>query len=120
MKLTMKDEYSFQRTIGYPEDPEMMSQEDVKAELARWAYVIGSWMEDYPVRIEDILGLDGFLSALAHGEIEYTAPTKKIYHVQVRKVMTITAANKVDALEIAATHAGEPGFDLEIVDAYGD
>ena len=74
MKLTMKNDYSFQRIIGYPDDPEMMSTDDVKAELKRWAHVIGSWMDGYPVELDQIMGLDGFLSALATEEVEYERP----------------------------------------------
>ena len=41
MKLTMKNDYTFQKVTGYFEDPEMMSVDDVKDELARWSHVIG-------------------------------------------------------------------------------
>lgn len=81
MKLTMKNDYTFQRMSGYPDDPEMMSVDDVKAELARWSHVIGSWMEGDEVVLDQIAGLDGFLSTLATEEVEYEHPLKTYgYH----------------------------------------
>lgn len=77
MKLTMKDDYTFQSITGYPDDPEMMSTDDVKGELARWSQVIGSWMEGGEVTLDQIAGLDGFLSALATEEVEYEEPLEE-------------------------------------------
>ena len=81
MKLTMKNNYSFQKVIGYPDDPELMSVPDVKRELARWSEVVGGWMEGEEPSVDQIAGLDGFLSALATSEIEYEEPLKTYgYH----------------------------------------
>lgn len=81
MKLAMKNDYTFQRVSGYLDDPEMMSVDDVKAELVRWSETIGSWIDGDEVVLEQVVGLDGFLSALAFGEIEYEQPLKKYgYH----------------------------------------
>lgn len=81
MKLTMENDYTFQRMSGYPYDPEMMSTEQVKDELARWSHVIGSWMEGDAIVLDQIAGLDGFLSALATEEVEYERPLKMYgYH----------------------------------------
>ena len=71
MKLTMKNNYTFQKVSGYPDDPKMMSTDEVKEELARWAHVIGSWMEGDAVDLCQVVGLDAFLSALATSEVEY-------------------------------------------------
>lgn len=80
MKLTMKNGYTFQEAIGYPEDPEMMSADDVRAELLRWSEEIGKWADGGELGYEKVWGLDGFLSALA-GEIEYEQPLGKFgYH----------------------------------------
>lgn len=80
MKLMMKNQYSFQKVIGYPDDPELMNPDDVKEELARWSHVIGSWMEGDDVTVDQIAGLDGFLSALATSEVEFEHPIKKFYY----------------------------------------
>ena len=77
MKLTMKNNYSFQKVIGYPDDPELMSVDDVKREFSRWSETIGSWMEGDEVVLDQIAGLDGFLSALAISEVEYDEPILK-------------------------------------------
>lgn len=77
MKLTMKNDYTFQKMSGYPDDPEPMSVDDVKSELARWSKIVGSWMEGDEPRVEQIAGLDGFLSALATEEVEYEEPLEE-------------------------------------------
>lgn len=80
MKLTMKNDYTFQKMSGYPDDPEMMSTDDVKEELARWSHVIGSWMEGNEVVLDQVAGLDAFLSALATDEVEYEEPLKTYWY----------------------------------------
>ena len=79
MKLTMKNDYTFQKVSGYPDDPKMMSTDEVKEELARWSYVIGSWMEGDRVDLDQIVGLDAFLSALATDEVEYEEPLNEYW-----------------------------------------
>lgn len=81
MKLTMKNNYSFQKVIGYPDDPEIMSTDDVKEALANWSKIIGLLLMGEKPPLDYIAGLDGLLSALADGEVEYEEPLKTYgYH----------------------------------------
>lgn len=80
--LTMNNDYSFQRAIGYQGDPEAMSTDDVKAELARWSEVVRSLLEGEKQNPDLLDGLDGFLAELSKGEVKYEHPlTTYCYHV---------------------------------------
>ena len=93
MKLTMKNDYSFQKVIGYLEDPEAMSTDEVKAELARWSKVIGAWMEGDEPTADQIAGLDGFLSAIATEEVEYERPLIPFkYHAGIEYYLNFEVA----------------------------
>lgn len=42
--------------------------------------------------------------------------SKKLYVIEVFKYMDIYAESEEEALEIAATYAGEPEFELELIE----
>lgn len=88
MKLTMKDNYSFQKVIGYPDDPEIMSTDDVKEALANWSKIIGSLLMGEKPPLDYIAGLDGLLSALADGEVEYEEPLREYEYTIVFEYST--------------------------------
>ena len=104
MKLTMKNDYSFQKVIGHPDDPEMMSVDEVKDELARWSEVVGSWMEGDEPSVDQIAGLDGFLSALATETVVYEEPYEEYKFFagfEYYKCFTVMACSVEDARQKA-------------------
>ena len=80
MKLTMKNNYSFQKAEGYLDDPDMMSVDEVKEQLRYWH----SLLEDMDANAQlpsDLVYLSSFVKSLADGDVEYEEPLKKYgYH----------------------------------------
>ena len=110
MKLTMKDNYEFQKMIGYPDDPEPMNTGDVKEELARWSKVIGSWIEGDEIVLDQIVGIDGFLSALATDEVEYEDPCDEFTFIagfEYYKRFRVVAHSAEDAYQMAKLRYAE-------------
>lgn len=86
MKLTMKNQYSFQKAMGYCDDPEMMSDEDVAEHITLWQEIVGnianlngSTAKRYH---DELVQLESFLNELGScAEIEYEQPLKTYgYH----------------------------------------
>lgn len=110
MKLTMKDNYEFQKISGYPDDPEPMSTGDVKEELARWSEVVSSWLCGCEMFHDQIAGLEGFLSALASDEVEYEDPCEEFTFIagfEYYKRFRVVAHSAEDAYQMAKLRYAE-------------
>lgn len=73
MKLTMKDNYSFQKAEGYLDDPDMMSVDEVKEQLRYWHGILEG-MDMNAQLPSDLVYLSSFIKSLADGEVEYEEP----------------------------------------------
>ena len=68
MKLTMKNPRTFQALSGYPEDPEPVTEKQVKEQIMYWHDLLCAECESLP---GDIANLEAFLYNLAEAEVEY-------------------------------------------------
>lgn len=75
LKLTMNDDYSFQKMIGYHDDPAMMTTDDVQSQLSCWADIVGKILDGETINTDYLSGLDGFLKSLSDiADIRYEHP----------------------------------------------
>lgn len=107
MKLTMQDQMTFQRVSGYPEDPEYMTDEQVREHLRYWADSLDELLakkSEGSVEELDLELLATFLESLTHADIEYTEPYKEFeFSVQFKcyKQLKIAAKTQDEANAIA-------------------
>lgn len=104
LKLTMNDEYSFQKMMGYHDDPEAMTIDEVRPEISHWANIVGRMLDGENLNADCLNGLDGFLSSLSQADIEYEHPlTEYGYHIGIELCsdFTIYARSQDEADEKA-------------------
>jgi len=103
MKLTMKNDYSFQKAEGYLDDPDTMSVDEVKKQLSYWHDLLEA-MDANAKLPSDLVHLSSFIESLANGEIEYTNPLQEFEYGMAFEYyhrFKVTAKSQEEADEIA-------------------
>lgn len=122
MKLTMKDQKSFQRLSGYPEDPEIMSEGEIREHLRYWRDTLDAVLDgkDDKTGAElDLELLGTFLESLESAEIEYTKPYREFEYgvrFEAYKRFTVVADSEEEADKIIESMMAE-GFACNMADA---
>jgi len=128
MKLTMKNQYSFQKAMGYGDDPVMMDADAVKSHLALWQEIVGSIAQlNGPTAKryhDELVQLESFLNELGScSEIEYEQPLETyeyIYGVEYFKYIYVTASSPEEADRLAEqeVHAIERPAEIDGMSCY--
>ena len=107
MKLTMKNDYSFQKAMGYSFDPAMMGVMEVKQELRRLADALEELIDEHDSnwrKYDELTSIQGILRSIADGGIEYTEPFETyeyVYAFEYGNKLEFTAPSQVLADEMA-------------------
>lgn len=103
IKLTMNDNYTFQKAEGYEDEPEMNSVEEVRYQLRYW-YELLDRMDEQGTLDGDLVQLMTFIRNLADSEIEYEHPLQSFDYVagiEYYRTIRVYACSKEDADELA-------------------
>lgn len=104
--LRLHDQTSFQDILGYHDDPDPMSCEQVACEIGRWAEELSVAAQDGSGASSDTLADAGaFLRAIAEGDIALSDPLPEYRYigaVEYARSFTIAAPDAHIADEIAA------------------
>ena len=104
--LRLHDQTSFQDILGYHDDPDPMSCEQVACEIGRWADELSVAAQDGSGASSDTLADAGaFLRAIAEGDIALSDPLPEYRYigaVEYAREFTIAAPDAHIADEIAA------------------
>lgn len=109
MKLTMKNQFSFQKAMGYCDDPEMMSDKDVAEHITLWQEIVGNIAQlNGPTAKryhDELVQLESFLNELGScAEIEYEEPLdmyEYIYGIEYFKYIYVMASSPEEADRLA-------------------
>lgn len=77
MKLTMENQLSFQKAMGYGDDHEAMTPDEVASQIATWRGIVSSLI-DGSMFSDELTQLESFLYELSYkGEVEYEEPLEE-------------------------------------------
>lgn len=101
MKLTMKNQLSFQKAMGYNDDPEPMSIDEVVHQIALWRETVSALADRGSAFSDELTQLESFLFELSYkSEIEYAEPLDE-YEFEViwqfRTPIRVAAKNQYTA-----------------------
>lgn len=104
MKLQLENQYSFQKAMGYGDDPEPMELRHIKEQIAFWAGQLQIDIDDGVVS-SGYAGLESFLFELSRGEVSFSNPLREFrYDVEysAQTSFTVCAGTQEEADELAS------------------
>lgn len=119
MKLTMKNQYSFQEAMGYEDDPECMTPSEVIDQLEHWRVAI-SYLVDEGTKIQfssELIQIESFLSNLVESrKVVYEEPLQEYEFTVVFEYnlpINVLAKDEGDAVLLAIKRVKEQGQAFE-------
>ena len=122
MKLMMKDQFSFQKAMGYGDDPEQMTAEETSSHIFGWCKELEK-LNESGNGSDELAQLESFLGELAKGDIEYTEPLKRYeFSVVFNRFTNIEVFGKdeEEAISNARKMFHKNRDELQAISEYGD